>query len=140
MFLMVLGLLFGGATYFTFNSSRNLVEGGKAVEGTVTQVIRSGKGYCPVVRFETASGQTVEEKTGVGSNPPEFKVQDKVRVYYNESNPKEWIVDSWLNLYFLPSLLGFFSAALLLAATITTAATSCGAKNSRRSSFSQQRQ
>jgi hypothetical protein len=139
-FLLGLGLLFGGGTYFAFTLSRNLVEHGKSAEGTVTQLIYGAKGASyPVVRFQTASGETYEEKGRIGSNPPEFKVNDKIKIFYNESNPKDWTPDSWLSLYFLPTLMGFFSAGLLIAGTITGIVSGRRAKGSNYISYSQRR-
>ncbi|MBY0550849.1 MAG: DUF3592 domain-containing protein [Candidatus Obscuribacterales bacterium] len=138
LFLAGLGLIFGSVSYFTFTCSRSLVEGGKAAEGTVTDLVHS-KAYTPVVRFQTESGETIEGQSQFGSNPPQFKVQDKVRVFYKESNPKEWTIDSWWDLYFLPVMFGAFSGALFLAAAITAAVSSRGAKALNYTSYSQQR-
>lgn len=140
LFLAGMGLIFGSVSYFTFTGARSLIESGKSAEGTVTALVQ-GKGYTPVVRFQTASGETIEGKSHFGSNPPQFKVQDKVRVFYKDSNPKEWTIDSWWDLYFLPVMFGSFAGGLFLAATIVTAVvTSRGTKDRNYVSYSQQRQ
>jgi hypothetical protein len=150
LFLTGMGMLFAGVSYFTFTSSRNLVEGGKIAEGTVTQLSYSISGsssshsssgsYYPVVRFQTASGEMIEETSRFGSNPPEFKVQDKIRVLYKESDPKDWKVDSFWDLYFLPLMFGIFGGGLLIAATITAVVTRRGAKDANYISYSQRRE
>lgn len=139
LFLAGIGLIFGSVSYFTFTGSRSLVEGGKTAEGTVTELVHS-KAYTPVVRFQTNSGETIEGQSHFGSNPPQFKVQDKVRVFYKESNPKEWTIDSWWDLYFIPAMFGAFAGALFLAAAITAVVASRGAKDRTFVSYSQQRQ
>ena len=139
LLLAGLGLIFGTVAFFTYSSSHSLVESGKSAEGTVIDLVHS-KAYTPVIRFQTASGETIEGQSHFGSNPPEFRVQDKVRVFYKEGNPKEWTIDSFWDLYFIPIMFGFFAGALLLAATITAAVSGrSGSKGLNYTSYSQQR-
>lgn len=62
--------------------------------GMVTghQVHHSGAAFhrlsFPVVRFETARGETVEFESGVGSNIPP-RVGEEVRVIYDPARPQE---------------------------------------------------
>ena len=71
--------------------------------------------YHPVVKFTPEGGTEIEFKGHTGSNPPEHKPGDSVRVIYNPANPQEAMIDSFLDLYrtpLIPAGLGVFLLAL----------------------------
>src|SRR5439155_827275 len=56
-----------------------------------------GYSYYPIVRFRTETNALVEFKDSVGSNPPSYRVGDKVTVLYLLDNPsQEAIIDRGL--------------------------------------------
>jgi hypothetical protein len=49
----------------------------------------------------------VEVAENLSSNPPQFKVGQSIEVLYDPQNPSNARIKKWINLYFLPVLLGF---------------------------------
>jgi hypothetical protein len=104
---------------FYFQSQRLLKEGG-TTSGTVLRLEASGKGASyPIVRFRPDNGEAIEGRGKVGSSPPEFKTGDTVPILYDKGDPKNWTINSWLNLYFLPVLFFAFGSGLTIASFIT---------------------
>lgn len=112
-------IFFAVAGNFYFQSQKLLKEGGTA-SGTVVSLQSSAKGASyPVIRFQAEGGEVIEERGKVGSSPPEFKVGDTVPIVYEKTNPKNWTINSWLNLYFLPVMFFAFGTGLTIASLIT---------------------
>lgn len=133
LFLALMGMLLGTISLTTYLHSQSLLAEGGTTTGTVTKLESSAKGaYYPVVRFKTDKGEEFEERGKVGSSPPEHRQGETVSVIYNKANPKDWCVNSWLNLYFLPTLFGAFSAALLFAALVVGAYSRLSVMNRKR--------
>lgn len=65
-----------------------------------------GGGYLPVYQFKTLDGKKITAKDSLSSNPPRFQVGQQVDVLYNPNNPHDARINQWLNLYFVPVLLG----------------------------------
>lgn len=70
--------------------------------------------YHPIVKYTPEGGTEFEFKGHTGSNPPEHKVGDTVRVIYNPQNPSEAMIDSFLDLYRTPLIPAGLGALLLL--------------------------
>lgn len=118
-FLGFLSVVLGTVAFVTYNHAQTLLAEGGTTTGTVVKLESSAKGaYYPIVRFKTESGEELTERGKVGSSPPEHREGETVAVLYNKTNPKDWCINSWLNLYFLPTLFGAFASALLFAAII----------------------
>ena len=89
---------------------------GKAqeVKGTVMQMVYSrsssssgsGGGYAPVYQFKTLDGQSIVIQDSLSSNPPRFQVGQEIDVLYEPGNPQKARINKWMNLYFVPVLLG----------------------------------
>jgi hypothetical protein len=79
------------------------------VEGTVTRMqVTSNRGSsAPVVRYEV-DGKSYEFQSSVSSNPPAHVVGDKVTVMYHPERPGDGRIASFLEMWFMPMLLGFF--------------------------------
>ncbi len=120
--ILILGgmaILFGMiAAYFYYESHKLMSEGGTASGTVVKMEHSSSRSYYPIINFQASAGQIVEGRSRVGSSPPQFTAGQTVQVFYDKSNPKNWILNSWLDLYFLPTLFGAFSGGLALATTI----------------------
>ncbi len=73
--------------------------------------------YHPIVKYTPEGGTEIEFKGHTGSNPPEHKPGDTVKVIYNPQNPSEAMIDSFLDLYrtpLIPAGLGVFLLALFV--------------------------
>ena len=70
------------------------------VDGHVVRLNLGSKGQkAPVVRFQTAGGETLEMQSYLHSSATQ-NVGDTVKVLYRSSNPKDWQIDDWIHLYF----------------------------------------
>jgi hypothetical protein len=85
------------------------------LKGESSSSDHGGYSYYPIVRFRTEKSTRIEFKDSVGSNPPSYRVGDKVTVLYLADNPsQEAIIDrgvfwNWA----IPAIL-FVGAVLLL--------------------------
>jgi hypothetical protein len=106
--LLVIGLFF-------FLRTRNFLGKALMAKGTVVQMVyrqnssadsNSGGGYAPVYQFETAEKQRVVKQDGLATNPPRYEVGQTIDILYDPGNPQKAYVNRWMNLYFVPALLG----------------------------------
>ena len=66
--------------------------------------------YNSVIEFTASNGQLVRYTSGVSSNPAEFQFGQKVKIYYNSNDPQGSArPDSYLSLWFLPTLAGILA-------------------------------
>lgn len=116
MVAKILGLIFGGTgavallivLFFTIGNL-TFISQASVADGTVIRVQRAGNGYNAEINFTTSDGRAIQFTSLVQSNPPEFEVGQKVRVYYNLNNPAESAKpDSFLSFWFWPGLFGIF--------------------------------
>lgn len=56
--------------------------------------------YFPTIRFQTASGQTLEFEFAQGTTPAAGKVGETVTVLYDASRPRDARVESFMTLWF----------------------------------------
>lgn len=56
--------------------------------------------YKPSIQYSTLGGKTLIGTTNIGSNPPNYKIGQEVKLYYNPKNPEHILVknfsDQWL--------------------------------------------
>jgi len=99
---------------FLFIRTRIFIGKAQEVKATVIQMVYSrtssssgsGGGYAPVYQFRTLDGQTIVIQDSLSSNPPQFQVGQQIDVLYESGNPQKARINKWMNLYFLPVLLG----------------------------------
>jgi len=114
----IFGLVFGGVgtllvalALFFFIRTRIFINNSQQTQGTITQMVYShdseSSGYTPVFRFRTFQGQEVEVSGNLRTNPPQFQVGQTIDVLYDPENPQKARIKKWMNLYFVPALLGF---------------------------------
>lgn len=108
----VVGFILTALAVFFLVRTRSFMENAQQAEGTVVNMVYShssegGGGYSAVYRFRTITGQEVEVRDNLSSNPPQFKVGQTIDVLYDSENPQNARIKKWFNLYFLPMLLGF---------------------------------
>jgi len=66
----------------------------------------------PIIRFSVGD-KVIEQRSGVASSPPQFSVGAQVKVLYNPARPEDFKLDSPLDLYLLPGILGFIGVIFL---------------------------
>jgi hypothetical protein len=96
---------------FLFIRTRIFIGKAQEVKGTVIQMVYShssegGGGYSPVYQFKTLEGKAIVIHDSLSSNPPRFQVGQEVDVLYESGNPQKARINKWMNLYFVPVLLG----------------------------------
>ena len=99
---------------FLFIRTRIFIGNAQEAKGTVIQMVYSrtssssgsGGGYAPVYQFRTLDGQTIMIHDSLSSNPPRFQVGQEIDVLYESGNPQKARINKWMNLYFVPVLLG----------------------------------
>lgn len=121
-FLLGLALLAGGG-YAEYRSQSKIANFAVA-EGEVVQLVGSGKGAKPLVRFHPAPafgpppapGQVeqpmpaVEVLGTVSSSPPAYDIGEKVNVYYDPDDPLNTdkpVIAGFLEQHFVGLILGF---------------------------------
>ena len=65
-----------------------------------------GRSYAPVFEFTDADGQRHRVRASVSSNPPAYDVGDAVTVRYDPRRPEKARLDSFLENWFVATLLG----------------------------------
>jgi hypothetical protein len=66
--------------------------------------------YAPTFRFNDAAGDEHTVASSFFSAPPEFRVGERVRVLYRADSPQSARIDSYWQVWGLPSLLGIISS------------------------------
>ncbi len=69
--------------------------------------------YAPTFRFQDASGTPHTVSSSFYSSPPEFHVGDTVTVLYRSDDPQTARIDSYWQVWGLPSLLGIIGSIQL---------------------------
>ena len=62
--------------------------------------------YRPEVEFETLAGEKIRFISNTGSNPPSFSRGEKVEVLYQQDEPQQAKINTFLSLWLLPLLFG----------------------------------
>jgi hypothetical protein len=128
MFGLVGGLLVVVGLFF-FIRTRNFLGKAREAKGTVIEMVyrqnssadsNSGGGYAPVYQFETEDKRRIVKQDGLATNPPRYQVGQTMDILYDPENPEKAYVNRWMNLYFVPALLGglgliFCGAAVAIA-------------------------
>jgi hypothetical protein len=107
----LLGGLFVLIGLFLFIRTRMFISRAQEVKGTVIHMVyrhssEGGGGYSPVYQFRAINGQMVEIQDSLSSNPPMFHEGQVIDVLYDPENPQKARIKKWMNLYFVPILLG----------------------------------
>ncbi len=118
--LVGLGMLWG--TWALSQSTLKFKADGVKVEGTVIdfETERSttdGKTktmYKPVVQYTTTEGQTLTFTTSSSSSSPSYDRGEKVKVLYSKITPERARLDSFMENWFGPLILGFFGVIVTL--------------------------
>ncbi len=106
-----LGFLLIGIAVFVWMRTRKFINEAQETKGTVIRMLskRGSKGgtiYAPVFQFRTIDGRTIEVEESLYSKPPQFQEGQSVDILYDPQNPEKARVKKWMNLYFVPVVLG----------------------------------
>jgi hypothetical protein len=98
MLIIGSGVLFFGLQLRTW--TQNEIAAMLPAEGRVVDIVsRTTAAYdasfYPVVEFRTADGEVIRFESSTGGDPPEYRVGDAVRVYYDPQAPQSAMIDSW---------------------------------------------
>jgi len=115
---IVLGMLMMGAGAATLLRARREAASRRPVWGVVDE-LRPGAGlrgsiYCPVVRFQTETGEVVTFQSEMGGQPPLHTVGERVAVFYDPARPAGAELQAPPVLWMVPA--GFIAAGLVFAA------------------------
>ncbi len=104
-----LGLLCG--SYWAWSSSQGYIDEGIRTTGTVIDLeYRSsddGSGtYAPVVEFQDREGVRRVYHSTSSSSPPAYSRGEQVDLYYMPGEPERAMIDSFMDRYFAPLVLG----------------------------------
>lgn len=106
-FLLVDLIFLGVGIYLTYDAYK-FTHTARTAVGIVTAIPfhsssdgDSGGVYYPVIEFTADNGQAVEYHSTSGSNPPEFRVGEKVNIFYDPADPQNAKIDSFLDLWFI---------------------------------------
>jgi membrane protein implicated in regulation of membrane protease activity len=90
------------------------VQSAEKTTGTVVALVEKHESennsitYAPVFTFTTTDGLTQSITSGISSSPASFSVGDRIPVLYRRDDPASAKVDSFWQLWFLPTLLAWF--------------------------------
>jgi hypothetical protein len=110
-----------GAAYYYGRTSWTLSRGGSTVGGTVVALKESpatqdsGVTYAPVIGYEVG-GRAYTFTSGNSSDPPAYRVGERVEVLYDPGDPTRARIDSWWELWLMPVVLG--GAAVVVAVVV----------------------
>ncbi|MUL47547.1 DUF3592 domain-containing protein [Mycobacterium sp. CBMA293] len=92
--------------------------GDSHADGTVVELVPSGRGSSPRYRarveFTTEAGAQIRFLSPVSSNPPPANVGEHVDIRYDANNPHDAQINTYWQVWFLPTLIGIISAPFLL--------------------------
>ena len=99
----------------------DLIRNSSHVDALVVDLSYGAKGArAPIVRFKTASGETLQLKSQLYTSPSP-NVGDTIKIVYRNSDPKDWQIDDWIHLYFWTLFSSVFMIAWAIAAIVTKA-------------------
>lgn len=116
---MAAGTIWFGWRGYTLTST------GGETTGRVVSLEESSDGeggccvYSPVIEYE-ANGSTYSFESMNASSPPVYAVGQRVEIVYNSDNPSDAAINSWYELWLVPSLL--CPATVLLAVILNLVA------------------
>lgn len=103
MGLLFLGLISLYYAYHHYTKTTNLVSRGVKTTATVARLIEvssdDGYTYKAVFEFTDRNDTNYQLTSSVSSNPPMYKVGERVKVVYNANDPEEVKVVSFWGLY-----------------------------------------
>ena len=115
-----LGLLFAlGSWIYLLHFTHVAVHSSGTVVEMQQQTDKDGTiSYSPTFRFRDEVGAEQTVSSSLYASPPEFHIGDTVTVLYSHGNPQSARIDSFWQLWGLPSLAGFAGSVTFLVGLI----------------------
>lgn len=110
----VIGLVLLVGAFVLYSNTRDFLSKAVSAEGTVTQLVRSGDSYRPVVEFKTQEGSLVEFASLSGSNPSRYSQGEVVEVLYQEASPEKARINGFVSLWGGAALLSLIGTVFFL--------------------------
>ncbi len=116
-----IGLFLLAAAALTYVQSAYFVAHAQLATGTVVAFSiskdpdTSASSYCPEVRYQTQSGQTVNFGANTCSSPAAYQVGDPIELYYDPQNPQAAQIKSFAAQYLVSTSLVISGLPLALA-------------------------
>jgi hypothetical protein len=79
-------------------------------QGVVVDLSGTGS-QAPVIRFTTPDGTEHTFTDSLASKPPRYRLGDQVAIRYATADPADAIVDSFISLWFVPTVIGILGVA-----------------------------
>ena len=117
LLLNLMWVLMLGAAYYYGHTSWELSRSGASAVGTVVALKESpateesGVTYAPVIKYD-ADGQAYTFTSNNSSDPPAYKIGQKVDIIYDPAQPSRARVNSWGELWLMPLILGAAAAVI----------------------------
>ncbi|MCK6541696.1 DUF3592 domain-containing protein [bacterium] len=111
-----------GIAYYLVRRKQNFIAECDQVEGTVVRFRESrrpGKNttYAPVVEY-FAYGKSYQHESSLYRSSPGFEIHQTVSVLYKRDKPEEAMIDSFLEKWFIPMMLGIVGSVFLIIGTV----------------------
>ena len=113
------GLIAAAGVAIGVGNLRHVLYGERA-DGIVTEIVRDGDMYAPVVRFRLPQGESIEVRD-LASGAPDFVVGDAVTVLYRPETPADFRLQTFDRLWLVPLLLAGFGGFWLVFGAIAWA-------------------
>lgn len=90
-------------------TSLELVSSGVTAQGKVVEMVRKTDEdgsitYAPIIHFTTNKNELIEFASNSSTNPPRYQIGDRVEVIYLNQRPNQAKTNTWLDLWFGPTL------------------------------------
>jgi len=96
IFVFFFGLVFfgigAGMTYYQIIFRQDAMQAPGEVIGLSENCDDEGCAYSPVVLFTTQNGTTAYYHSTFSSSPPEYKVGERVTIFYKAENPEKAVI------------------------------------------------
>ncbi|MDZ8050494.1 MAG: DUF3592 domain-containing protein [Aulosira sp. ZfuVER01] len=129
-FFLIFGSIFAGigsifavtGVIFVVNT-HSFVGTAESIQGTVIDLKlrsstdskgRSSSAYYPVVKFTPSAGEPTIFESNTGSQLPSFTKGQQVEVIYNPQKLNSAMINSWFELWFLPTMFTGMGSLLVL--------------------------
>jgi hypothetical protein len=111
------GVLLLGIDLFFFMHTQQQITNVLHVQGKVIELVAQGPGedasVAPKVSFVARNGDTYTFTSSMSTYPPSFQKGQIVELYYDPQNPKEAVIDTFWELWFVNVLLTGLSLPFL---------------------------
>ena len=118
MGLLFLGLISLYYAYHHYTKTTNLISDGVKTTATVNRLVEvtsdDGYTYKAVFEFKDRYDGNFEFISSVSSNPPMYKVGERVKIVYNANDPDEVMIVSFWGLYHWSVILFCIACPLII--------------------------